>query len=95
VNESIREAIGVSKGDQVQVVLERDTAPRMVEVPADFKQTLSKHNKQQQTFDKLSYSYKKEYVEWIVSAKRDETRVRRIDKALEMLRAGTTPKSKK
>ncbi len=47
VNKSIREAIGVSKGDQVQVVLERDTAPRTVEVPADFKQTLSKHKKQQ------------------------------------------------
>ena len=95
VNKSIREAIGVFKGDQVQVVLECDSAPRIVGVPADFEQTLSIHKKQQQVFDKHSDSHQKEYVDWIVSAKREETRVRRIDKALEILQAGTTPKIKK
>jgi uncharacterized protein YdeI (YjbR/CyaY-like superfamily) len=40
-------------------------------------------------FDSLSYTHKREYVEWITGAKQDETRQRRMRKALEMLRAGT------
>jgi uncharacterized protein YdeI (YjbR/CyaY-like superfamily) len=42
-------------------------------------------------FDGLSYTHRKEYVRWIKQAKRDETRRRRIAKALEMLPQGKTP----
>ena len=45
-------------------------------------------------FEALSYSHKKEYVDWIDGAKRAATRERRIAKAQEMLRAGTTPKGR-
>ena len=36
----------------------------------------------------MSYSHKKEYVDWIDSAKQEETRARRVEKALTMLALG-------
>jgi uncharacterized protein YdeI (YjbR/CyaY-like superfamily) len=42
------------------------------------------------TFKALAYTHRKEYARWIEDAKRDETRQRRVEQALEMLRAGKT-----
>jgi uncharacterized protein YdeI (YjbR/CyaY-like superfamily) len=42
------------------------------------------------TFDALAFTHRKEYARWIVEAKRDETRERRVRQALELLRAGKT-----
>jgi uncharacterized protein YdeI (YjbR/CyaY-like superfamily) len=39
-------------------------------------------------FDKLSYTHRKEYCRWISEAKKEETRSRRLAKAVEMLRSG-------
>jgi uncharacterized protein YdeI (YjbR/CyaY-like superfamily) len=39
-------------------------------------------------FEKLSYTHKREYVMWIEEAKKEETRQRRIAKAIEMLKQG-------
>jgi uncharacterized protein YdeI (YjbR/CyaY-like superfamily) len=41
-----------------------------------------------ETFDGLSYTHRKEYVRWIEEAKRTETRTRRVEKSVEMLREG-------
>src|SRR5690606_28542092 len=51
-----REKAGVSGGDQVDVDIELDTAPREVEVPADFAAALAAEPSAKATFDKLSYS---------------------------------------
>lgn len=48
------------------------------------------HDQRRLAFEALSLTHRKEFVEWITEAKRDETQQRRIDKTLEMLRAGET-----
>jgi uncharacterized protein YdeI (YjbR/CyaY-like superfamily) len=63
-------------------------ALRTVEVPAYFAAALAKNKKAKATFDKFSYSHKKEYVEWITEAKREETRQKRIATAIEWLTEG-------
>lgn len=88
VNQPLRAAAGVKAGDTVQVTMERDTAPRVVEVPEDVQQSLAANNDAQARFSALSYSHQREYVEWIVSAKRPDTRARRIEKTVAMLVEG-------
>jgi uncharacterized protein YdeI (YjbR/CyaY-like superfamily) len=57
-------------------------------VPADLKAALKKNPKAAATFEKLSPSHRREYVEWITEAKRDETRQKRLATTLEWLTAG-------
>ena len=82
-----REAAGVKGGDEIEVSLELDTAPRIVEVPKDLAAAL-KRAKVQEEFDTLSYTHRKEHVRAIDEAKAPETRQRRIDRCVEMLKAG-------
>lgn len=82
-----REAAGASAGDKIEVLLELDTAPRIVEVPDDLAAALKKA-KLQAAFDALSYTHRKEHVRAINEAKAAETRQRRIDRCLDMLKAG-------
>ena len=86
-----RGASGVKAGDNLEVVLELDTAPRVVEVPSDFKAALARDAKAKKFFEGLSYSNKRWYVLPIEGAKQEETRKRRIEKAVEKLRAGHKP----
>ena len=78
----------VAGGDEVDVDLELDTAPREVTVPADFAAALAAAPEAKQTFDGLSYSNKSWHVLQIDGAKSDETRQRRIAKSVEALRDG-------
>lgn len=57
-------------------------------VPADFTAALAKAPKAKAFFDSLSPSCRREYIEWITSAKRPETAARRMDSALVMLGKG-------
>jgi uncharacterized protein YdeI (YjbR/CyaY-like superfamily) len=85
LNKEIREAAGgVRAGDTVSVVLERDDEPRRVELPDDLRGALD--DDLRAFFDSLSYTHQREYVRWIEEAKRDETRRRRVDQAVSMLR---------
>ena len=83
-----RAAAGVEGGQDVDVELELDTAPREVTVPADFAAALTAEPAAQTTFDGLSYSNKSWHVLQIDGAKTDETRQRRIAKSVEALRQG-------
>ena len=85
VNKSIRDAIGAEQGDTVSVVMELDTEERILDVPADLLAALEKDEPAWAVFEKLSYSHKKEYVDWIESAKTTETRQRRIQSARQMI----------
>jgi hypothetical protein len=82
---SIREKIGKGSGDTVEVTIKHDTSKREVEVPADLKKAL-KANKLKKGFAEYSYSHQREYVMWIEAAKKVETRQRRIEKAMEMIK---------
>ena len=66
--------------------IELDTEPREVDVPADLEAALDAEAKA--AFERMSYTHRKEYAEWIEEAKRPETRERRVAKAVEMIREG-------
>ena len=88
LNREVREAAKVEPGQKVSVELERDNEPRTVEVPSDLAAALDADPVVRETFDDLSYTHRKEYVRWIEEAKRTETRTRRVEKSVEMLREG-------
>jgi bifunctional DNA-binding transcriptional regulator/antitoxin component of YhaV-PrlF toxin-antitoxin module len=88
VLKEIREQLGKRPGDQVCVVLEEDTEPRLVQVPEDLRQALDAQPDAGRFFDGLSYTHQKEYVGWVAEARRPETREKRILKVVEMLRQG-------
>jgi len=88
VLKEIREKIGKSFGDEIEVVVEEDTEPRQVEVPLDMQQALESDPEAKAFFAQLSYTHQREYVRWIIEAKRDQTRQDRIHRAIEMLKQG-------
>ena len=83
-----RKGAGVAAGDDIEVDLELDTAPREVVVPEDFATALGPHPQARTFFDGLSYSDRRWYVLGIEDAKTPETRQRRIDKAVARLLEG-------
>jgi uncharacterized protein YdeI (YjbR/CyaY-like superfamily) len=88
VRKDIRHAIGKAAGEYITVELERDTEERTVSVPPDLQDALSSHSKAKKSFDTLSYTNRKEYVAWITSARREETRVKRVLETIRKLSAG-------
>ena len=84
----IREQVGKTFGDEVKIVLEADTEPRVVAVPPDLMKELKKNKDAKAFFDKLAYTHRREYVRWIEEAKREETRARRVTKTIELLMKG-------
>ena len=91
VPKSIREQIGNGPGDTIEVVVWRDEEVRAVEVPAQFEKLIKKEGLLP-VFEKLSYTHRKEYCRWITDAKKEETRLKRLGKAIEMLKKGiSTP----
>ena len=79
-----RRAANVKAGETISVTLEKDTAKRAVEVPKDLADAL-KQNDLTDTFAQISFTYQKEYANAVNDAKREETRVRRIEKIVEQL----------
>jgi uncharacterized protein YdeI (YjbR/CyaY-like superfamily) len=83
---SIREKVGKGIGDEIEVTLEEDPEPRVVEVPADLAQALTQDAEAGSLFQRLSFTHQKEYVTWIESAKQDTTRRDRVAKTIEKLK---------
>ena len=79
-----RAAAGVKAGDPVQVTLELDTEPRVVEVPDDLAKALEETGVRE-AFERSSYTARKEFARLVESAKSPETRLRRIQKIIEQL----------
>ena len=80
-----RENAKVGFGDVVQISVEADTAARVVDVPSGLKKFL-RSQKVWELFDKLAYTHKKEFVQWVTEAKKEETRDARKHKMVEMLK---------
>jgi|SRR5579863_3141049 len=87
VLKTIREQIGKSAGDIVEVVIWKDEEERTVEVPDAFAKLMKKEGALA-AFEKLSYTNRKEYCRWITEAKKEETRQARLTKSIEMLKKG-------
>jgi hypothetical protein len=85
VTKEIRKKINKTFGDTVHIVIKRDIEIREVIIPQEFEYELSNNPDAFTFFKTLSYTNKKEYVQWIMSAKKEETKQRRIHKAIEML----------
>jgi Bacteriocin-protection, YdeI or OmpD-Associated/Domain of unknown function (DUF1905) len=90
LNKEVRQGAGVEAGDEVDVSVELDTAPREVEVPEALAAALAADPQARASFDRLAFSHRKEYARWVGEAKQEETRQRRVQQALEMIRAGKT-----
>ena len=84
---AIREDIGKGPGDTIEVLVWKDEEVRTVEVPPQFEKLIKKEGLLP-VFKNLSYTHRKEYCRWISDAKREETRLKRLGKAIEMLKKG-------
>jgi len=85
VNKAMQEGAKAAAGETVAVTMAPDTAPRTVKVPKDLKAALAKNPAAAAVFDKLSYTHRKEFVEWIEQAKKPETRSARVEKTVAMV----------
>src|SRR5687768_12211754 len=83
---AIRDASGTAAGDMFDITVELDNDPRTVDVPEVLARELAKDKRAASAYEKLSYSNKKEMARSIESAKAEDTRTRRLAKALESLR---------
>jgi|ERR1044071_1206321 hypothetical protein len=91
VNKNVRAGAKAKGGETVSVVMERDDEPRIITPPADFARALKSNKEARAMWEKLSYTHQKEHALAIEEAKRPETRVRRIEKAIAQLAAGKKP----
>jgi hypothetical protein len=87
VRREIREAAGIAAGDRLTITLEYDAELRTVELPDAVRAAVEADPATAAAFDRLSYTRKKELVEWVSGAKRAETQRRRMEQAVAMLRA--------
>jgi hypothetical protein len=88
LSKEVRTGAGVEAGDNVEVRLELDAAPREVEVPEALAVALAADPQAKASFEQMAFTHRKEYARWIAEAKKDETRDRRVRQAVEMIRAG-------
>ena len=90
LSREVREAVGAEAGDEVEIEVELDTGPRMVELPPALAEALDGDARARTAFEDLAPSHRKEFARWVGEAKRDETRQRRIAQTLEMVIEGRT-----
>lgn len=84
-NAETRRATGRGAGDEVEVTLEFDDAPRVVEVPPDLADAFAANPAAADAWAKLSYSHQRQHAEVIAAAKAPETRARRIASTIDKL----------
>jgi uncharacterized protein YdeI (YjbR/CyaY-like superfamily) len=85
VTKKVRTEAGIGFNDMIRVELVEDTDVREVIIPDDLARLFTSNLTAKQIFDALSYTHRKEYVNWINEAKKPETRSRRLEKCIEML----------
>jgi len=88
LRKDIRAAIGKNPGDYVNVEIQEDTEERIVDVPDDLKKALQKNKKASAFYETLSYTNRKEYAVWVSSAKKEETRQKRLTETIKKLLEG-------
>ena len=88
VNSDHREASGLKAGDEVQVTLDLDTAPRELEVPPELAVALAADPVARAFFDGLSYSNKRVFTLSVEGTSNPETKARRVEKAIGLMHEG-------
>jgi hypothetical protein len=92
LSKAARADLGIEIGDEVEVRIELDDAPRQVDVPVELVAAWADRPAVAAAFQKLSYTHQREYAEWVSSAKQQATRDRRAASAVDMLADGQTLK---
>ncbi|EKS4344344.1 YdeI/OmpD-associated family protein [Clostridium sporogenes] len=82
VTKEIRNKINKTYGDIIKVELQKDEKERIVIVPEEFKVKLSNNKIANDFYESLSYSQKRKYIQWITSAKKEETKIKRMEEAI-------------
>jgi Bacteriocin-protection, YdeI or OmpD-Associated/Domain of unknown function (DUF1905) len=90
LSREVRQNAGAEAGDEVEVALALDEAPREVEVPEALAAALAADPEARASFERMAFTHRKEYARWVAEAKRDETRQRRVEQAVGMIRTGQT-----
>lgn len=85
VTKTILAEAGAGPGVVLDVVVENDEAPRQVEVPPELTEALQRNRAAAAVWDGLSFSHRREYVGYILEAKKEETRARRVERTIEAL----------
>jgi len=90
VNKSMQAGAKAAPGDTVSVTMQLDKEERTVELPADLKKAFGKNKQAKAAFDDLSFTHRRDFADWVGSAKGEDTKKTRIEKTLQMLREGIT-----
>lgn len=91
--EEVLEEVGIEASVSTFKYIDKEA--RVVTPPEDFADVLRTHESANSFFETLSFTNKKEYVSWITGAKREDTRSRRMEIALDKLLAGKRNPSEK
>jgi hypothetical protein len=86
----LRAELGVEIGQYVDVVITLDSQKRAVELPPALVAALAEDPAAKSAFDALAPSHQKEFARWVGEAKREQTRVSRVEQTLQMLLEGRT-----
>jgi len=86
VRKSHREAGKLEPGQTIEVVIELDDAPRTVTPPKELAAAMKKDAKARAAWEALSFTHQREHAEAIEDAKKPETRARRVEKTIAMLK---------
>ncbi|MCH1882561.1 YdeI/OmpD-associated family protein [Agrococcus sp. ARC_14] len=87
LSRAARAELGIEYGDEVEADIALDTAERLTELPPELEAALATDSGAKAAFEALAPSRRKEMARAIAEAKAEETRQRRLEKALEQLRA--------
>lgn len=87
VSAEVRRTADVTAGDELDVGIELDDAPRTVDLPADLAAAMAEVPAAAQAWPKLSSTHQKEWARSVEDAKKPQTRARRVAAAVEALRA--------
>ncbi len=88
VNRDMQAAAGTGVNETVSITLWRDSVPDEPAVPRDLAAALAKNRAAGRTFAELPPSARREYVQWIESAKLEQTRAGRVTSAVKLLASG-------
>lgn len=86
IHKATRQAAGVAIGDEVELALTLDESPPVVDVPPELETALTAEPALRARWDRLAFSHRREYADWVAEARRPETKARRVEATLEHLR---------
>jgi Bacteriocin-protection, YdeI or OmpD-Associated/Domain of unknown function (DUF1905) len=88
IHKATREKAGAEFGDELEIEITRDDAPRVLELPPELEAAFAAEPALRDRFESMSFTRRREMAEPIADAKKPETRAARLQKALAALRSG-------